>query len=123
MESKQYRWLALTGIVGCVPALLIVALGMSRVLFGLKDLGDSIGLTSQSFILHPILVLGGLFVAIGLNVTPVFRIQIQPQAGAMTTMITTHWRTFNVVVLLLGMVLLCSILGYAFTENFRIVPR
>ncbi|MBI3766611.1 MAG: hypothetical protein HY277_08965 [Ignavibacteriales bacterium] len=123
MESKHYRWLALGGIIGCIPAMMIVTLGMSQVLFGLTDVGESIGLTAQGFILHPILVLGGLFVAIGLNVTPVFRIQVQSQAGAMTTMITTHWKTLNVVVLLLGLVLLCSILGYAFTENFRIVPR
>lgn len=122
--SKQ-DWYALVGILLDIPALIIVALGVSQVLFGETEIHKMIYsfLTPQNLIIHPVLVLGGMLIAVGLNAAPVFRVQLAPHNGSLVTTIITEWKSLNTAVLALSLFLLTNILLYAFVENFRIVAR
>ena len=115
--------LAVIGFLFDLPAFIIVSIGLLQNLSGIEDIGERVGLTPQSLITHPILVVGGMLLAIGLNVIPIFRIRIEPQQGTLVTTISTELKFFNLAVLGLSLFLFCSILGYAFVENFRVVPR
>ncbi|MBI4546910.1 MAG: hypothetical protein HY707_02955 [Ignavibacteriae bacterium] len=119
--------LSIAGLALDLPAFFIVSVGMLQMMLGMPDLSEtiftSIGLTPQSFILHPIIVLGGMFLAITMNAIPTFRIRLEPQNGSLVTIIRTELKFFNLAVLGLSLFLLCSILLYAFGENFEIVAR
>lgn len=124
METKKYNWFAIFGLLTSIPALIIVGIGMLSVI-GLGALAETFShyITPQSLILHPVLVLGGLLVSIGLNIFPIFKIRFEPQVGALVTMITTRFRIANMFASTVSLFLLCAILLYAFGENFRIVVR
>ena len=124
METQSGNRPAIIGLVGTIPSLIIVSGGFWQLTFGVPNIWESLlHLTPQSLIIHPVLVLGGLLLAIGLNAVPLFRVQFQPEQNALSTTVTLHWKLSNLAVLTLSLFLLCAILGYAFVENFRIVPR
>jgi hypothetical protein len=124
MEIKNKNRFAVIGVIASIPAFIIVAIGMVNAV-GLKDLAETFNsyLTPQSFILHPALVLGGLMLSMGLNITPVVRIRFEPQNGILITTITTQVKLLNMAALAFSTLLLCALLLYAFGENFRIVSR
>ena len=119
------NWLAIMGLVLDIPALIIVTLGVSQAFLGETEMHKVIYsiLTPESIILHPVLVLGGMLIAIGLNTIPVFKIRLEPQQGSLVTTIITDWKSLNTAILTLSLFLLGNILLYAFVENFRIVAR
>ena len=124
METKTATRLALVGLVGTIPALIIFSGGVMQVIFGEPNIWDYLfHLTAQSLIIHPVLVIGGLILAIGLNAVPALKVQFHPMPEALSTTVTLKWKSFNVAVLALSAFLLCGILLYAFGENFRIVAR
>ncbi len=91
-------------------------------------MNDALGaLLAQSaafrFIIHPAMVLGGVFFAIGLNVISTFRVVLRLQNGTVVTTMTTRSRLFNSGVLVVNFFLLVAIVLDAFGGNFQIVPR
>jgi len=123
---KPNTKLAIGGLVLDLPALFIVSMGMLQMMLGMPDLSESLMkgiITPDSLILHPVVVLGGLILAIGLNSLPIFRIRLEPHNGSLLTIIRTELKFANLAVLGLSLFLLCSILLYAFGENFQIVAR
>lgn len=123
MLKKTENRLALLGLVGTIPSLLIVSGGIWQMISGTNIWESLLHLTAQSLIVHPILVLGGLMFAIGLNAVAIFKIQFQPVEDSLSATVTVRWKLVNSAVFALSVFLLCGILLYAFGENFQIVAR
>ena len=126
MDTKSGVRQALLGLVLIAPALLLVATG---VLQSAGVLSDSQGrsLADQATgllrgLYHPAVILGGLLLAFALNVRPVLRVDLKRQAQAIVGTVTVRGRLWNLVSVGLALGLLGAILGYAFVENFRVVP-
>jgi len=108
MEKR--RVLAVAGFVVTVPALLIC-------LFG------PLGLEPPPVLTHPVVILGGLALALAMNTLSVAhvntRIQDHKFIGSIT--ISLKGRLMNFAVISLSLVLLATIALYLFVENFQ--PR
>lgn len=121
---KRECWLALVGSCATIPALIIVTGGIQQMILGEPNIWESLlHLNAQSLAIHPLVVLGGLGLAIGLNAIPLFRFQFQPSTDALSATATVKWRLPNLAVFGMSVFLLCALLFYAFGENFKIVPR
>jgi xanthine/uracil permease len=68
-----------------------------------------------------VLVLGGLMLAIGLNMMPVLKAQIGK--GNIVGVVRIRGRLPNLSLLVLSLLLLTTIMVYGFIENFRVVAR
>ncbi|MBI3004713.1 MAG: hypothetical protein HYY49_04785 [Ignavibacteriales bacterium] len=73
--------------------------------------------------LQPVVVLGGLFIALAGNLFTLLRIQIERQEFSMLATITLKDRARNAAMVGFSTFLSCAIMAYAFFENFQIVPR
>ena len=128
MEQKSSVRLAIAGFILSIPALLIVSAGLLQIFFGLRQVNDTLdqillNFPSLNLIIHPVVIIGGLIVSIGLNAFPVIRLKMQSQAGALVATITAHLKASNIATALLSSFLFAAIACYAFGENFRIVAK
>jgi len=128
MEQKSSVRLAIAGFILSFPALLIVSAGLLEMGLGLRQINNTLDELLLNFpalnvIIHPVVVVGGLILSIGLNVIPVFRLRMQAQAGALVAAITAQLKASNIAAALLSAFLFAAIACYAFGENFRIVAR
>jgi hypothetical protein len=105
---KTNHRLGVLGLVSLLPASILVSSGV-------------LGFTVPSFLIHPVLVMGGLLIALVLNSISVFRVQGQrdPTDGFAVTL-RIGLERFNWVVLAMAALLLVTIFGYLFVENFRL---
>jgi hypothetical protein len=108
--SKSVPWLAPLGALLVLPAVLVPAAG-------------ALGLHPSSPFLHPVVVLGGLLVALLLNVMAVFRLHFQRDDSGLLGSVRVLARWPNLAVVVVSSVLAAGLLGYGFLENFRIVSR
>ena len=111
--EKQYLLarpsrLAVVSIIFILPALLLCLSGLLQ-------------LSASNVLIHPVLVLGGLALAIGLNMLPVLRAQIDN--GNVVGQVRIKIRLLNLSLLGLSLLLLATIMVYGFIENFRVVAR
>ena len=74
-------------------------------------------------VLHPVTVLGGLALALALNLIPLLRIDVEGGAETARATIALRLRHTHLAIAAGGLALLALILGYSFTENFDVVPR
>jgi hypothetical protein len=74
-------------------------------------------------ILHPIAVLGGLALALAINLIPLLRIHIERGGETARATVAMRLRRTHLAIAAVGLGLFLTILGYAFTENFAVVPR
>ena len=128
MPNKKYHNLAIVGFVLDIPGSIIVSAGLLQVGLGLRQVSDFLDALFAKFpalniLIHPVVVIGGLVLAIGLNMIPIFQIKLQPQQDGLVTVITTQWRIFNIAILALSLFLFSALLLYAFVENFQVLPR
>jgi len=108
--SKSLPWLAPLGALLVLPAVLVPAAG-------------TLGLDPSSPFLHPVVVLGGLLVALLLNAMAVFRLHFQQDDAGFLGSVRVLARWPNLAVVVITGVLVAGLLGYGFLENFRIVSR
>ena len=108
VDTSRYKWLAVAGAIALIPAFLLVATGFAGI--APPDLLDS-----------PLLIIGGLTIAIGLGLVSATRWEIRQQPGAIRFSCTVHKRLGNLLVLAAGLALLAIITVYLFLENFQ--PR
>jgi hypothetical protein len=108
--TKRLLWLAPLGALLALPAVLVPASG-------------ALGLDPSSPILHPVLVLGGLLVALVLNAMAVLRLHFQQDDAGFLGSVRVLARWPNLVVLVITGMLAAGLLGYGFLENFRLVSR
>ena len=100
--------LALASGILIFPALLLCLSGLLQ-------------LSASNVLIHPVLVLGGLMLAIGLNTMPVLKAQIDN--GNVVSVVRIKGRLLNLSLLVLSLLLLATIMAYGFIENFRVVAR
>ena len=102
--------LALVGVVFLLPAGVLVSSGV-------------LGLSVPSVVIHPLLVMGGLLIALLLNSVSVFRVQTErgPNDGVAAVTLRIANQRFNLAVLAMSVLLLAVIFAYLFVENFQ--PR
>src|ERR1700730_1618879 len=108
--SKSFPWLAPVGALLVLPAVLVPAAG-------------ALSLDPSSPLLHPVVVLGGLLVALLLNAMAVFRLHFQQDDAGFLGSVRVLARWPNLAVVVVTGVLAAGLLGYGFLENFRIVAR
>ena len=99
---------AVVGGVFILPAFLLCLSGLLQ-------------LSASNVLIHPVLVLGGLMLAIGLNMMPVLKAQIDK--GNFVGVVRVKGRLPNLSLLVLSLLLLTTIMVYGFIENFRVVAR
>jgi hypothetical protein len=101
---------AVAGFVLLLPALILVSAGLLE-------------LEVPSAVVHPVLVMGGLFVALALNALSVFRIRFGREGENVvgTISLRVDGAAMNLAALALGCLLLAAITAYLFVENFQ--PR
>lgn len=99
---------AAVSLVLLLPALLLVLSG----LFGLEQ---------PNALLHPLLVMGGLILALALNALPILRVRFGREDGALVGTVSLRLRGsgLNIIALSLSCLLLGTIAFYLFVENFQ----
>jgi hypothetical protein len=108
--TKRLLWLAPLGALLALPAVLVPAAGLLH-------------LEPSSPILHPVVVLGGLLVALVLNAMAVLRLQFQQDDAGFLGSVRVLAQWPNLAVVVVTCVLAAGLLGYGFLENFRVVSR
>ena len=107
---KRDPKVAVIGFVLFLPALILVSTG----LFDLER---------PDAVVHPILVMSGLFLAFALNAMAVLRINFGRESGKLVGTVAERIRgsAMNLMALAVSCLLLAAITAYLFVENFQ--PR
>ena len=98
----------MVGVVGLIPPAVLVATGLA-------------GLKNPRLLTHPLLVLGGLAVAIVASLVAVTHWEVARDRDHLRLCCTIRKRPADLAVLAAGLALLGIITGYSFVENFE--PR
>lgn len=69
----------------------------------------------------PVVFLGGLVAALALNAYPLLRLDVGREDGAMVGTVRLEAKPFNVSVVVVSLLLLATLVGYAFLENFALL--
>jgi hypothetical protein len=128
--SRRRRFVAIVGALAALPAAVLVVGGLFYSLSASRAVEQALDSTifdTQSVVyralLHPVTVLGGLALALGLNLIPLLRIRLDRQPGNLTGTLAVRLRSSHLAVAAFALGLCAVILAYAFTENFAVVPR
>lgn len=110
MESRSKS--AVAGTVLLLPALMVVSFGLLQIHFN-----------AHALWVHPVLVMGGLFVALLLNAGAVLRFAVaRDQEGLVGTFaVRVRGGGVHLAIFTIGLVLLAALAAYLFVENFQ--PR
>ena len=129
-SSRHRRLAALVGLVAVLPAAALVVGGLLTTLSENEALVRVLETTLFDLdgffyrvVLHPVTVLGGLALALALNLIPLLRIDVEGSADTARASIALRLRRTHLAIAGGGLALLVLILGYSFTENFDVVPR
>jgi fatty acid desaturase len=125
VQNKRSFWVSL---VALLPAFLLVTVGLLQSGFGITAPNDALDAVFQRYavlklIIHPLVLLGGLGIAVILNVLPAAQLHWSRESQSLSATITLknnllHWALIGISLLLLGIILL-----YSAVENFNIIPR
>jgi len=82
-----------------------------------------LGVRPPAALIHPVLVMGGMLLAVALNAMSVLRIRVGQNDGTLVGTMSVRWRgnAMNLTVLMIGLLLFTTIIAYLFVENFQ--PR
>jgi hypothetical protein len=72
-------------------------------------------------VLSPIVFLGGIAVALAVNVLAIARVEMRSEPDRFVSTLVIERRTPNVAMILTGGLMLATLVGYTFVENFAIV--
>ena len=112
---RQGKTLSIAGLMLIAPASILVFGGILQSL-GIKQVNDSINY--DLFIFNPIILLGGLTLALGLNILTVMRVQYQN--GNVICMIKIRGKLFNLGFIAFCIALCATIFLYLLAENLQI---
>lgn len=125
MQNKRLVWI---GLAALLPALLLVITGVLQSGFGITTPNDALDALFQRYavlklIIHPLILLGGLGLALILNLLPASQLHWDRESQSLSATMTLknnvlHWALVGISLLLLGIILL-----YSIVENFNIIPR
>ena len=114
--SQNEGKLAGVGFVLIIPALLLVFGGVLQSVFGASQFNNATDF--QSIIFNPAIILGGLMVALGLNLIPVMRLYFRE--GDLVGMIKVRGRLSNLGIITAITLLMAVIFLYLLAENFQV---
>jgi len=109
--SPSSGLLTAAGFVLSLPALLLFTSGM------LQSLGGAEVMLLPEPLLHPVIILGGLVLALVLNAWATLRIRVEDGESHTTISLDIARKKANLVVLGLALFLLGVVLTYGFVEN------
>jgi len=123
------RAAAAIGLIACLPAAVLVVGGLLQsdwsapaVRSALERTVFNPDLVGFRVLIHPATILSGLLLAAGLNLIPLLRIGLERRPGTLVGTLALRIRSAHLGVAVVALGLLGVILGYGFTENFRVVP-
>ncbi|MGH2619202.1 MAG: hypothetical protein ACRDHG_01355 [Anaerolineales bacterium] len=123
------RAAAAFGLVACLPALVLVVGGLLQSEGSTPALRATLertlfnpDLAGFRVLIHPATILSGLVLAAGLNLVPLLRLGLERRPGTLVGTLALRIRAAHLGVALAALGLMGVILGYAFTENFKVVP-
>jgi len=107
---KNSKRLAVPGLVLLLPASILISSGV-------------LGFNVPPALIHTVAVMGGLLVALVVNLLAVLQVRAEREENGAIAAVTIRLgtKTVNLAVVVVCALLLATILGYAFVENFR--PR
>lgn len=121
----QNRRLAFVGLVLLLTPLYFVSasllkygLGVGSLFYPLETVLSVAGRREVFNLVSPIVFLGGLSLALALNVYAVTRFDASRQGGTIVSTVRVTPGLWNIVVIAASALLLATLLGYAFLENF-----
>jgi len=99
---------AVLGFVLLLPAVLLVSSGL-------------LGLEQPAVLVHPAVVMGGLVLALVVNAVPLIRVRFGQEEDTLVGSMVVRLRgtLLNLSALALGCLLLATVTGYLFVENFQ----
>ena len=125
--SQHGNQLALIGIILMLPAILLAFGGVMQSLFGIYAINNALSPIlfdgPLRFLIHPIIVMGGVIIALGINLRSVIHVKLQRQDGALVSTITLQTQLWNLALIGLCLALGGIIFLYALAENFGIFAR
>jgi len=123
------RRLALAGLVLLSAPLFFVAASLLKYELGIGFLFDPLvaylsdpGRQHVFNLISPVVFLGGLSLALALNACAVVRLNVGREEGAIVGTVRLEVRFWNIAVAALSLVLLVTLVGYIFVENFVYRP-
>jgi hypothetical protein len=126
--NERRQLMALGGLFCIAPAFIFCSIGILVVVFGLRQANEALdGLISRvpifQVVIHPLVIFGGLLLALILNAPAVAKARIDRAIGDMTITFSTKGRLFNILVLVSCILFTLAVLLYAIAENFIIISR
>jgi hypothetical protein len=128
MDTNRSNRPALACMLLLAPAFALVSAGVLEAGFGLRGINDGLdrlmaSVPALAVVIHPVVVMGGLLIAITANALPVIRLRLESNNEAVAATLIARRKVGNIAASLLGLILLGALLAYAFGENFSVVPR
>ena len=123
------RRLAVVGCVLLLAPLYFVSASLLKYGLGIGFLFDPLG-TFLSVpgrrvvfnVVSPFVFLGGLCLALALNTYAVARVNVRREEGTLVSTVRLKLRLSNIAVAVVSILLLATLLGYVFLENFTYRP-
>jgi hypothetical protein len=123
------RRLAVLGFVLLLAPLYFVSASLLKYGLGVGFLFDPLeavlsvaGRREVFNLVSPVVFLGGLSLAMALNVYAVVRFDINREDGTIVSTVTVTPGLWNIAVAVVSVMLLVTLVGYAFLENFTYRP-
>ncbi len=123
------RRLALAGLVLLSAPLFFVAASLLKYELGIGVLFDPLeallsvsGRREVFNLVSPVVFLGGLGIALALNVYAVTRFDVSREGGTIVSTVRVRLGLWNIAVAIVSILLLMTLVGYAFLENFSYRP-
>lgn len=124
--NERRQLIGLGGLLCIAPAFIFCSIGILVVVFGLRQANQLLdGLISRvpifQAVIHPLVIFGGLFIALILNAPTVARAKFDRANGDVTITFSTKGRLINIVVIVACILITSAVLLYAIGENFIII--
>ena len=123
--EMQDRRLAVIGFVLLLAPLYFVSASLLKYGLGIGFLFDPLeaflsveGRRVVFNVVSPIVFLGGLALALALNIYAVTRLNVSREDGTIVSTVRVRLGLWNIAVAVVSMLLLVTLVGYAFLENF-----
>jgi hypothetical protein len=124
-ERPADNRLAGIGFVLTLPPLFFVSAAVLKYGLGVGYLFDMLDIFYSSpdrlrvfNIVSPIVFLGGLLLALVLNLYPILRLNLRRDNDTTISTVTVKAKLWNLIVVAVSFFLLVTLIGYAFLENF-----
>jgi len=113
---QQTNRQAIVSLILLIPAFLLVFGGILQSFWGITQVNEA--LNFNLFIFHPLILMGGIVLAFGLNLIPI--VHIEYQDGNLVSIIKVKGNLLNLGLISAVAFLLAAIFLYALAENFQL---